>query len=452
MNVWLRLPVTAGAVVAGHLVLMRGLWPWVKRGVEAAGLHSTLADAQLGAFGALYCAMLFLAWRFLAHDWLPLPRRAPAAPAADRDPPSAAHAAWSTDPVALHHEGLALLEGQGGVLDHAAARQRFATAAALGYVPSRMSLALVQLEGQGGPRDVPAGLAGLEALCAEGEPHAQYLLGNLYRLGQHVAMDLARAATLYAEAAAHGMPMAQTNLGLMYLQGMGVAVNRVEACKWLSMAADRGDALAARHVGELRSEMTTAEIQEAEARVGEESLRRVRAFVAEGAKAEVRPRGVVAPPDLDADGTPIRRFRLGSAILTLPLEYQRADTRGDPFVFEAAGQPSMAVQMMAPSTPLAGEERERVIEVVLRPMLEQSAVDAGCEPPPPIARETFAEAGDLLICGCEPAGPESVVNVVLFALVAPDGRIANMSLQGEPPLAPLHARARAVAQGWRWLD
>ncbi|MBX9609739.1 MAG: sel1 repeat family protein [Gammaproteobacteria bacterium] len=450
MNVWLRAPVTAVGVVSGHLVLMRGLWPWVKRGVEAAGLHSTLADAQLGAFGALYCAMLFLAWRFLAHDWLPLPRRAPAAPAADRDPASAVHADWSPDPVALHHEGLALLEGQGGMLDYAAARQRFATAAALGYVPSRMSLALVQLEGQGGARDVSAGLAGLEALCAEGEPHAQYLLGNLYRLGQHVAMDLARAATLYAEAAARGMPMAQTNLGLMYLQGMGVAVDRVEACKWLSMAADRGDALAARHVAELRGELSAAEISEAEARVGEESLRRVRAFVAEGAQAPMHRRSAVMPPARTPEGAPVRRFHLGLAELTLPADYQRDDTRGTPFIFQAQGQPTLAVRLMSPSTPLDGELRERMVEVELRLMLEKAAVDAGCEPAPAITREALDDVGDVLLCGLESAGAAPLQSILLFMLVAPDGRIANMSLQGESSLAALYAQARAVAQGWRW--
>lgn len=452
MNVWLRIPVTAAALGLGHVTLMRGLWPWVRDGVQAAGLHSTLADAQLAVFGALYCAMLFLAWGFLKHDWLPFPRRVGAVPPGDGAPASASRPASTADPVALHHEGLALLQGQGGVVDHAAARQRFAAAAALGYVPGRQSLAIMQLEGQGGERDVAAGLAGLEALCAEGDPHAHYLLGNLYRLGQHVAMDLSRAVALYAGGAALGMPLAQTNLGLMYLQGMGVTADRIEACKWLSMAADRGDALAARHVAELRKEMSAEEIQQAEARVGEESLRRVRAFVAEGAAAPVRARQVVVPPEQGADGAPVRRFRLGLAELTMPPEYQRSDTRGAPLVFEAAGQPLLTVRLMAPEAPLAGDARESVIDAVLRPMLEQTAEDAGCEHAPPIVRETLDGVGDLLLCGCEPAGPASVVNLVLFTLMAPDGRIANMSLQGEPPLAPLYARARAVAQGWRWLD
>ncbi|HRD76578.1 MAG TPA: sel1 repeat family protein [Hyphomicrobiaceae bacterium] len=65
-------------------------------------------------------------------------------------------------------------------------------------------------------------------------------------------------------AAQGGQPDALFELGMMYCSGRDVTMNLVEAHKWFNLAALRGNDAAKRYRLEISSEMSKAEIAEAQ--------------------------------------------------------------------------------------------------------------------------------------------------------------------------------------------
>ena len=65
-------------------------------------------------------------------------------------------------------------------------------------------------------------------------------------------------------AAQGGAPDALFELGLMYCSGRDVPLDLVQAHKWFNLAAQRGNADAKRYRVELATEMSKAEIAEAQ--------------------------------------------------------------------------------------------------------------------------------------------------------------------------------------------
>ncbi len=104
------------------------------------------------------------------------------------------------------------------------------------------------------------------ALADRGDALALVALAGLYRAGTGVGRDMAAAARLYRAAAERGNADAQLNLGELLGGGFGIARDRVAAYMWLSLAAAQGRAWADRHRLEIATEMSRAEIAEAERR------------------------------------------------------------------------------------------------------------------------------------------------------------------------------------------
>src|SRR4051794_26144099 len=101
----------------------------------------------------------------------------------------------------------------------------------------------------------------------QGLAEAQFKLGVRYfEFGKQARENYTTAFTWFYRAANQGIAEAQFNIGLMYQLGRGVPTNKVEAYKWYNVAAAQGftKAAAAREV--LNSELSRAEVVEAEAR------------------------------------------------------------------------------------------------------------------------------------------------------------------------------------------
>ena len=97
----------------------------------------------------------------------------------------------------------------------------------------------------------------------QGQPDAQASLGMLYEVGEGVEQDYALAADWYRKAAEHvpdlgGAGQGRNQLGLLYLDGHGVPKDYAQAYMWFSLTN------AETNLANVRSEMTTAQILEAQ--------------------------------------------------------------------------------------------------------------------------------------------------------------------------------------------
>ncbi len=118
--------------------------------------------------------------------------------------------------------------------------------------------------GDGVAQDETRAFAHFSDAAERGHTEAQYRLGIAYAYGEGTGQDLQQAARWYQKAAQKGHATAQRNLGLMYLHGDGVAENKSLALAWYSILADNGNPLDSRRRDELRAELGSDEIQEAE--------------------------------------------------------------------------------------------------------------------------------------------------------------------------------------------
>ena len=112
--------------------------------------------------------------------------------------------------------------------------------------------------------DYAAALREWRPLAEQGHARAQNNLGRMYDDGLGVPQDYAEALSWYKKAAALGNVFAYYNLGLMYSKGDGVAQDVVLAHMWWTLAISQGDETATGGRDRLASEMTPAQIAEAQ--------------------------------------------------------------------------------------------------------------------------------------------------------------------------------------------
>ena len=86
----------------------------------------------------------------------------------------------------------------------------------------------------------------------------------MYDNGQGVVQDYAEAVKWYRLAAEQGYAQAQNNLGLMYRKGQGVVQDFVYAHMWMNIAAASGNSRAALNRDSNATQMTPAQIAEAQ--------------------------------------------------------------------------------------------------------------------------------------------------------------------------------------------
>lgn len=112
--------------------------------------------------------------------------------------------------------------------------------------------------------DYQAALQEWLPLAEQGDAGAQYNLGHMYFNGNGVPQDYAESAKWYRLAAEQGNAAAQNNLGLNYLMGDGVLQSIVLAHMWANIASANGASGAGEWRDDLASQMTNADISEAQ--------------------------------------------------------------------------------------------------------------------------------------------------------------------------------------------
>ena len=106
-------------------------------------------------------------------------------------------------------------------------------------------------------------------LAERGDANAQVLLGILYEEGLFGPQDSVQAVPWFEKAAAQGNTNAQVRLGELYEAGKGVPQDIVQAYKWYTLGEANGDKKAAELLDALTSQMTPAQIAEAQKLVRE---------------------------------------------------------------------------------------------------------------------------------------------------------------------------------------
>ena len=101
-------------------------------------------------------------------------------------------------------------------------------------------------------------------LAEQGKSSALFNLGLMYRKGEGVPQDYAAAVSLYRKGAEQRDAVAQNNLGVMYAKGHGVPQDYVLAHMWFNLAAAQSYETAVKNRDLAVSNMTPAQIAEAQ--------------------------------------------------------------------------------------------------------------------------------------------------------------------------------------------
>jgi TPR repeat protein len=112
--------------------------------------------------------------------------------------------------------------------------------------------------------DYATALRLLGPLANQGDAIAQNNFGFMYFNGQGVPQNHDEAAKWFWLAANQGFASAQYNLGIMYSVGQGVPQDYVRAHMWFNLAAAPGYRFAAAEKDSIASQMTSAQIAEAQ--------------------------------------------------------------------------------------------------------------------------------------------------------------------------------------------
>ncbi len=151
--------------------------------------------------------------------------------------------------------------------DFATAMSEWAPLAEQGDVSAQYNLGLLYESGLGVAQDVVEAVEWYRLAADQGDASAQYNLGVIYDEGHDVPQDYAEAAKWYNLAAEQGDASAQSNLGVMYDNGRGVPHDHITAYMWFSIAASQGNKLAHKNKDDIIKQMSSDEIDKAQAMV-----------------------------------------------------------------------------------------------------------------------------------------------------------------------------------------
>ena len=134
-----------------------------------------------------------------------------------------------------------------------------------GNADAQFLLGEIYGRGRGVEQDYTTAVTWYRKAADQGHPGAQWSLGTMYQDGLgDVPRAFAAAASWYRKAADQGHPFAQYDLGTMYAKGQGVPQDYVSAHMWYSLAAAKGLTDAAKERDMVASQMTAAQIAEAQ--------------------------------------------------------------------------------------------------------------------------------------------------------------------------------------------
>lgn len=160
--------------------------------------------------------------------------------------------------------GRMLLEGNSAKPDYAQAALWLRKAADQGSAEARFYLAGLYEAGRGVERDYSQAVHWNLKAAEAGHGDAQYALALLYATGKGTPKDKPASVKWFRAAANQGLVEAQFNLAQRFQHGQGVETNLIEAYKWFAIAAKNGLRDAVKEGQSIKTELTSAQISEAE--------------------------------------------------------------------------------------------------------------------------------------------------------------------------------------------
>ena len=148
--------------------------------------------------------------------------------------------------------------------DYVTAAEQFRSLAEKGSVKAQFNLGFMYNKGEGVIQNDEEALKWFSKAAEQGSIMAQYRLGEMYFRGEGVSQNYTEAVKWFHKAAQQGDSYAQVNLGFIYGSGSGVPTNFVKAHLWYSLAKAQGNPGGAKGLYLIKSEMTPAEIKEAQ--------------------------------------------------------------------------------------------------------------------------------------------------------------------------------------------
>jgi uncharacterized protein len=157
--------------------------------------------------------------------------------------------------------GVMYEKGKGVIQDYKEAEKWYRKAAEQGNLNAQFNLGCVF---HAVTEDYEEAAHWYRKAAKQGYASAQHNLGVMYEKGEGVIQDYKEAEKWYRAAAEQGDTDAQKGLGLMYEKGQGVLQNFILAHMWYNIAASKGDKSAIKYRDILTSQMTPAQIAEAQ--------------------------------------------------------------------------------------------------------------------------------------------------------------------------------------------
>jgi TPR repeat protein len=149
------------------------------------------------------------------------------------------------------------------VKDEATAKE-VRKAAEEGDASAQNRLGLLYDEGVGVPQGYRQAKEWFEKAAKQGHAGAQLNLGTLYLQGAGAPQSAQMAVFWFSRAAEQGDVLAFAKLGWMYAQGRGVRQDFIQAHMWYNLSAAQGEPRAAEARDALATQMTPAQIAEAQ--------------------------------------------------------------------------------------------------------------------------------------------------------------------------------------------
>lgn len=180
-------------------------------------------------------------------------------------PAALRQAAMRGDATAQMEVASRFAAGEGVERDLQQSFQWYGRAAAQGLAIAQYRLAALYERGLGTARDTERARVWYARAAEQGNVKAMHNLAVLNASGRR--SDYAAAAKWFALAAEFGLTDSQVNLAILYQSGMGVPKDLTRAYKWLALAGRGGDREAAGRMAQVKTSLSPAELETADAMI-----------------------------------------------------------------------------------------------------------------------------------------------------------------------------------------
>ncbi|MCZ7447866.1 tetratricopeptide repeat protein [Agrobacterium rhizogenes] len=168
--------------------------------------------------------------------------------------------------AAMNRLGLMHLRGENVRQDFAAASELICKAADLGNMEAQFNCAGLALDGLGRAKDPAIAFGYYQKASQSGHTGGRNMEAALLRTGTGTEQDAAKAVKLFEQGASLGNPVSLYGFAEMLEKGEGAAADPVRAHLYYNLANERGHPGARAALERLTANMTSAEIEDAQAR------------------------------------------------------------------------------------------------------------------------------------------------------------------------------------------